>query len=370
MAITKKFNMTIVALSIASIASGCAMGGDPSAPGHTSDEMAAALPAATFLGASNQQELEQAPSQDAALLPSAPRVEVMPVAKLATTVMNENTNAFQELSIDAQNIEVTVITPTIHDSATTVRVGAKVVDGHNVGVGENVTVTGTFAADFLNENDANTTECVTDEDGVCVLMWTVPSAAFEMGGDLTMDIAALDLHTQVIVPVFPTPAALVISKPGMGLQLPTAPRNEGTSFDVPVYVETTGTTAGGYDIEVNYDPTKIQATAVSLGDCTGFGMPVHNMEQGANINGSLKLIGLNSGWNSNCAADERVHVVSVRFTVIDGAAEETVSSTAMTCNIRDLIDVNLTGLAHNKPCEFGDAMGTDTAGEVLIQAAE
>ena len=59
MAITKKFNMTIVALSIASIASGCAMGGDPSAPGHASDEMAAALPAATVLGASNQQELEQ-----------------------------------------------------------------------------------------------------------------------------------------------------------------------------------------------------------------------------------------------------------------------------------------------------------------------
>jgi hypothetical protein len=270
---------------------------------------------------------------------------------------------------ETSSLVVTPLTPTIHADDPRVMIKVQALDNHHKGLGAELPVQVQFNGKAIEYASDKYARCTTDENGECVVAWTVPEMAFAAGGTITADINVDDMKSRIEITVFSKPNALVISKPGAGWQLPTTPRTEGSTFDVPLYIETEAT-PGAYDVALNYDGTKLAVTSVTYGKCAAFGMPTHNLEQGANEVGTLKVIGMNSWQSAPCAKDDRVHVATVSFRVLDGVAEEnTLTTTELGCTVNTLIDVNFAQVADSKPCDFGDAMGTDTTGEVLLTAA-
>ena len=85
----------------------------------------------------------------------------------------------------------------------------------------------------------------------------------------------------------------------------------------------------------------------------------------------MHVIGIGSTASYDCVNQDSVHVANLTFEVLPGAANGDATATSpISCVVHDLIDENLTELAEEKPCDFGDAMGTSKSGEVLIQPAQ
>jgi hypothetical protein len=270
---------------------------------------------------------------------------------------------------DTDSLMVTPLTPTIHADNPRVMIKVQALDNHQKGLGSDLPVQAVFNGKAIEYVSDKYARCTTDANGECVIGWTVPETAFAAGGTITADINLNNMKSRIEISVFAKPTELKINKPGAGWQLPTTPRAEGSTFDVPLYIETNAT-PGAYDVALNFDGSKLAVTSVTYGKCAAFGMPTHNLEQGANEVGTLKVIGMNSWQAAPCAQDNRVHVATVRFRVLDGVAEEnTLTTTELGCTVNTLIDVNFAQVADSKPCDFGDAMGTDTTGEVLLTTA-
>jgi hypothetical protein len=263
---------------------------------------------------------------------------------------------------------VTAITPTLHAENPYVRILVRTVGSHNEPKGSGDMVVARFSGDAIAGAKAPITKCKTDFDSQCMLHWTVPAEAFEKGGSVIVDIASVGQSTKLELPLFATPDPLKISVPGAGFQLPTSPRSEGTSFDIPLYIES-ASTPGAYDIALNFDNKHVAVSKVTMGSCKAFTNPMHNMSQGANEVGMVKVIGLNAASTADCANADRVHVATVTFTVLKGATgTDTLVASPMDCTINALIDVNFAQLAEGKACDFGDATGTDAEGELLLTA--
>jgi hypothetical protein len=279
--------------------------------------------------------------------------------------------AFQGTGGTAQgSIDIKLSNSTLHVDQPTAKVGVRVLDEQGNDVGKDVLVKTTFSAPFL-PSGSQSFACITDDFGTCTFAWTAPDAAFVDGGDVQVAISSAQLNASTILVVFAAPNALFIEKPGAGVQLPTAPYKEGQTFQVPLYIETSGTTPGAYDIEFNFDPKKLRILGATAGECVGFAAPITNAAFNANKIGQLNVIGLGSTGYYDCITEERIHVANLTFEVLPGAAEgQNIATSPITCLVKDLIDDNLTALAHDKPCDFGDAMGTGKSGEVLIEPAQ
>ncbi|HIA02556.1 MAG TPA: hypothetical protein EYN06_09105 [Myxococcales bacterium] len=267
------------------------------------------------------------------------------------------------------SINLILTNPTLHTTKPTATVAVRILDADGLNVGSDVIAKTVFSAPFLPEG-SQSFACMTDKYGTCTFTWTAPDAAFEEGGNVAIDVTAGNLNAQAMLSVFAAPNPLVIQKPGAGVQLPTSPYAEGSTFQVPLYIATNGTVPGAYDIEFNFDPTKLRIIGASSGSCDGFAAPTTNAAFNANEEGTLHVIGIGSTAGYDCVNEESVHVANLTFEVLPGAANGDATATSpVSCVVHDLIDENLTELAEEKPCDFGDAMGTSKSGEVLIQPA-
>lgn len=277
-----------------------------------------------------------------------------------------SSTAFQQAPTDlAAELLATPLTPTLYVDAPDALVLVEVLSADDAPV-VGAAVSATFT---LTESTEVVASCETDEDGRCTVAWSAPESEFEDGGAIAVVVTVGPLETNLELTALPTPQPLTISRPGAGLQLPISPRAEGDTFEVPVYVETTGTVPAAYDIALGFDAALLQVVGVSAGGCAAFATPVSNLTLDANATGQLVFNALNTASVSGCVAAERVHVATVQFMVMEGAAGgDTLTAAPVTCTLRDLIDGNLVTLASDKPCDVADAVGVDTAGEVLVKS--
>jgi hypothetical protein len=214
--------------------------------------------------------------------------------------------------------------------------------------------------------------CTTDPSGRCSLVWTLEPGDFEALSEMelaaaTFEVAGVVLETSGEVPtfaVYPAPSPLIVTRPGIGLQLPTIPLLPGDTFSVPVYVETTGTIPAAYDLRVEFDPAALEVLDVSGGACTGFASPVHNGGGLANQTGQLLMNAISPNASDDCVTDERVHVATIELRVREGAAP---GPRAIGCRVRDLFDTNFWKLAHDKACDVADVSVGGATGVLLVE---
>lgn len=264
------------------------------------------------------------------------------------------------------SLSVTPSASALYDDSDTVDLDMLALDDQGAAV-EGALVVADFSGGVLVHNGAQSESCITDENGACTVTWTAPVEAFGIGGAIDVDVVSGTASALTLLTLFATPDALAIDRPGLGLQLPTSPRFEGESFEVPVFVETEGTTPGAYDLSIDFDASDLAIVAVTAGDCVAFADPVHNEVSP----GLLKLNAINVSTSEACATAERVQVATVTFEVVLGATSGSpVETSPLSCTVSDLYDTNFNHLAFDKPCDVADATGTGTAGEVLISSVD
>ena len=121
-------------------------------------------------------------------------------------------------------------------------------------------------------------------------------------------------------------------------------------FDVPIYINSGGKKIGAYDVQVNFDTTKLNVLSVKKGTAAGsFDTPINNAAA-SNTSGQLKLNALNFNEASSDAVGSAVNVAIVTFRLKAGMVANTTAS--VTATLVDLVDVNNVQLASNTAAKF------------------
>ena len=173
--------------------------------------------------------------------------------------------------------------------------------------------------------------CTTDQNGICVLSMNPHvasyTAAVEAGG-LTQSVDITISH-----PSYPAGDAI-------GVQIPTTPKSPGDIFEVPVYLSTTGSTPGAYDMRLHFDPNHIAVVGITGGTCEGMGSPVSNVGM-PDMNGTLRFNAITADGNAVCLNNgEAAHVATVIIQVLsigDG-------TTDIQCEVKDYLGFNFNPL--------------------------
>ena len=259
--------------------------------------------------------------------------------------------AFTVAAMAPASLDIVLLRAALYVGSATTSLVAQVSDaeGRPVGVGTVVHVQ--FGA-------LGSESCATDAQGRCSVIWTAPASAFDVPegpailpvsatvGGLPAAEAALELH--------PAPPPLSLSEAGGGSPLPAAPLFPGDSFDVPIFLYAGGPQAiGSYDIHVAFDAEIVKPTSFVEGSCSAFGLPISNIGVNAAQTGVLKMNAINFNPGHDCAAGASVHVVTIRFKVLEsfdpGADLVDVMLDPL---LVDLFSVDLLTLAQSQPFEL------------------
>ncbi|MEC8024614.1 MAG: MopE-related protein, partial [Myxococcota bacterium] len=231
---------------------------------------------------------------------------------------------------------------------------------------------GTIAS--LTFNGANlidaTTSCGLDSYGRCIVVWDAPSAAFDFGGPVAVQVTvAGQPGPPSSLTIVPAPGGLLLQTGEAGLVLPASPRFPNATFDVPVYVAAGTAITGSYDIWIEFNQFMLQATAVKAGTCAPFGTPVSNLAVDANSTGLLKINAFNTASAAPCTSGNAVHVATVTFKVLDGLTPDDASvSASVSGTLQTLTDVNLVSLGSGA-LQIADGGGQSPSGQVNAWSA-
>ncbi|MBM4371221.1 MAG: hypothetical protein FJ098_06180, partial [Deltaproteobacteria bacterium] len=164
-------------------------------------------------------------------------------------------------------------------------------------------------------------------DGLLCTWVTVPPAVFTAGATLSfVATTGVQESPPVEVEAVAAPAALVLPPGRVGLQVPFGPRLPGTTFDVPVRVNTAGAEVGSYKLQVGFDPVMLQVTGLSAGSSGAMGPPVSNAGTTANTTGSLSFNGINVAPGTGKGIGPALELAVIHFKVRPQAAGGTIST--------------------------------------------
>ncbi|MEC8025196.1 MAG: cohesin domain-containing protein [Myxococcota bacterium] len=173
--------------------------------------------------------------------------------------------------------------------------------------------------------------CTTDPNGICVLSMNPHVASYTA----TVEAGGVTQYVDINVsqPSYPAENAI-------GVQIPTTPKSPGDIFEVPVYLSTTGSVPGAYDMRLHFDPNTIAVVGITGGDCEGMGSPVSNVGM-PEMNGTLRFNAITADGNAACLnSSETAHVATVILQVLsigDG-------TTDIQCEVKDYLGFNFNPL--------------------------
>ncbi len=215
--------------------------------------------------------------------------------------------AFSIAAMPAAIVEVVNMRDKLFVDNAVTKLAVQVTDAFGRPVKSGSLVTAEFSGLGLVVAD-NTVSCSTGADGRCILNWSAPESVFVAGGALTSTVLVGSLPAIVKnLTVIKKPAELNIDTPGAGMELPRSPRFTGDTFKVPCYLNSNGKEVGSYDFHLSFDAAKLQATAVTVGGCAAFEIPVSNLSGDANDTGSLKFNAKNIALGTECATGAKIH---------------------------------------------------------------
>ena len=275
--------------------------------------------------------------------------------------------AFQ-LEPRAVTLDATVVTPSLHRDAPEAVLDVAATEDGNAAVG--ILVDAWLSSPRWGS--PRPASCTTDGSGRCAIVWPLDAVDFDALSTIEAASAAFDIDGVVLettgeVPsfeIYPSPSPLLVTRPGVGLQLPTFPLASGDTLAVPVYLETTGSTPAAYDLRVEFDPMVLEVASVTGGACTGFAAPVHNGGGLANQTGELLMNAISPNVQDDCVRAERVHVATIEFRVRDDAPP---GPQSIGCRVRDFFDTNFWNLASDQACDVADIALGGSSGTLLVE---
>jgi hypothetical protein len=213
---------------------------------------------------------------------------------------------------------------TVYDSGDTAHVLAKVMTQQGTSL-EGIEVTST--------TETATVSCVTDAAGICILTFPNVSHHLAVFASTNTSTASANVHVNPVV---------LPSGNSIGIHAPTTTRATGETFQIPVFLSSEGLVPGAYDMRLHFDPSHLEVTGVTGGDCQDMGTPVSNIGN-ANSEGTLRFNAIGFAGSSDCLTSlEPAHVATVSFLVLDGS----VGTTSLDCEVKDYLADNFSPLGN------------------------
>jgi len=196
---------------------------------------------------------------------------------------------------------------------------------------------------------------------------TAPSFLFDVGasGPVTATAGAM-ASLPTTLEALAAPAPLDLASGTVGLRLPLGPRFPGTTFTVPVVVNTGGDVIGSYKFELLFDPTVLEVTGLDTGPTGDLSPPVSNLETTANELGSLSFNSINADPGAGAAAGSAVVVAQVHFAVRSDALPG--AAGLVTGTAAELFNTVYVSILEAADMVAWGAMGEGASATVLVDA--
>ena len=201
-------------------------------------------------------------------------------------------------------------------------------------------------------------------DGLFSATYDIPQAMFEDGALGTVYTMVDEVFGETLyVTAVPRPTALSLSSGEAGVRLPTGPRFTGSTFDVPVVVNTGGNVLGSYNILLDFDASLLEVTGVKAPPGSAMGAPISNLETTANELGFLSFNGINVDPGAGSAVGAAYEVARVEFTVRESAPDG--ADAEILGQVVELYNTGLSDIRADAPLQIWDGTGQGPTGVVL-----
>ena len=269
------------------------------------------------------------------------------------TVNPSSPNAPWEISaLPATSSRMLVAPKTVYRDRQTFKVYIQTKDAR--GRAPSLSTTGTVTVTGTGVSLSGT--CTVDTKGRCSAEFVVPEGGFAADQTLTISaqIGSLAVMTDTVAVKADAPSYTLQDYESL-LEMTRQKFYDATvldtqQFDVPIYINSGGKKIGAYDVQVNFDTTKLNVLSVKKGTAAGsFDTPINNAAA-SNTSGQLKLNALNFNEASSDAVGSAVNVAIVTFRLKAGMVANTTAS--VTATLVDLVDVNNVQLASNTAAKF------------------
>ncbi len=273
-----------------------------------------------------------------------------------TATCNGNTSdpiGFSVVSGDVAAVELAVSRPAVCADDATVRACARVTDDLGAPAADDVAVQLTL--DIGGEIVAQPGQ--SQGDGIFCAWLTTPGAIFSAGasGTVTADAAGI-LSDPVALVATTIPDALALEVGEVGMRLPLCPRLSGSTFAVPVTVNTGDAELGSYNISCSFDGNVLTVQSVAKGAAAAMGDPVPSVQTG-----SVSFTAINTLVDGT-AKGPAVEIAVLTFAVTDVAGDG--DSAVVSCEVNDLFNTNLVSILSNPAVQMHDWDGQGTNGFV------
>ncbi|MBM4370529.1 MAG: hypothetical protein FJ098_02695, partial [Deltaproteobacteria bacterium] len=290
-----------------------------------------------------------------------------PAATAAAGVtVNGNPSEDEAFSVVAgapADLSVAASRTTVHADDATLRACAQVRDalGAPVAAATPVTLTLSLGGQTIQKAASH------QADGVFCAELTTTAGVFQLGatGSLAAGVSGLAADP-VAVTAAALPPALDLAVGRAGLRLPLGPRHRGTTFAVPVLVNTGSNTLGSYNLALEFDEAVLEVTGLTQGAATDLAPPVSNAGTTANATGSLSFNAINVNPGGGTAKGPAVEVAVIHFKV--RASAQAGAQAVLTGTALELYNTALVSFLTQPAMVLWDGDGAGTFGMVKAVA--
>ena len=271
-----------------------------------------------------------------------------------------NPPGYNTLAMAPAAVQLVLERNQIHEGDATFRAFAYVTDGLGSPVDPSTpvtfTVTGLPAPIIASGGWIN--------EGLFLTDLTIPGSYFVTGGigTVTASAGGIDSFGETIAVVQQT-AQLVLQAGEVGVEIPKHPIIDGTTFNVPVYVNSGANVIGSYDLRFDFNPTQLEVTSV-------FGAQA-NLVPVVNIDNGTGFVSFNASNNdplSGQPSGPMVQLATIEFGLKNGVTAGTAAAIAGTVlELRNTVGSQGLSILTNPDVLARDFDGPGTGGVVIAR---